>query len=177
IGSSIDAARSVFNDVLKLDRSRIEGKVHLVKSRLTVLSATDAYVGGTVELRLADIRVLLDMTGLTVNGDVRLQRLSFGRQVPGIPSCDYVQNNPLELQSDDQAMLDRVTQETVKTRPSMSQDLKDVCTEALAGQRRGASNEVLLRDMKIKGTLCLIDVTGEILGPRTAEGDASRQLK
>ena len=95
IGSSIDAARSVFTDDFRMDRARIEGKVNLVKSRLTVVNAWDTVIGGSLELRLADIRLRVDMTGATVNGDVRMQRIAFGRKKAGqVPSCDWDTTTP-----------------------------------------------------------------------------------
>ena len=50
------------------------------------------------------------------------------------------------------------------TRPSLEgrPAIGNICVELLKEARLGANNEVLLRDMKIKGNLCLIDLTGEI---------------
>ena len=90
IGSSLDAPGSLFNDELRIDRARIDGKINLAKSRLTLFNAWSAMIGGYVEMRLADIRLQMDMTGATVNGDVRLPRITFGRRVPGSrPRCDW----------------------------------------------------------------------------------------
>ena len=56
--------------------------------------------------------------------------------------------------------------EIVLSRPSPERRSAsdNICVELLKEARLGAKNEVLLRDMKIKGTLCLIDLTGEISG-------------
>ena len=174
IGSSIDAARSVFTDDFRMDRARVEGKVNLVKSRLTVLNAWDASIGGSLELRLADVRLRVDMTGATVNGDVRLQRIGFGRnRADQVPSCDWdpaagVDHllNDLSTTYSGEA-LQRALTETVLSRPSLDgrPSVANVCVELLKEARVGANNEVLLRDMKIKGNLCLIDLSGEITGP------------
>jgi hypothetical protein len=170
IGSSIDAARSVFTDDFRMDRARIEGKVNLVKSRLTMLNAWDTSIGGSLELRLADIRVRVDMTGASVAGDVRLQRVAFGRKKPGqVPSCDWDTATPgdhllSELNvtfKDEPDTLRRIIDETVLSRSSSASDY-NICEELLKDARIGAKNEMLLRDMRIKGNLCLIDLTGEI---------------
>ncbi len=173
IGSSIDAARSVFTDDFRMDRARIEGKVNLVKSRLTVVNAWDTVIGGSLELRLSDIRLRVDMTGATVNGDVRMQRIAFGRKrADQVPSCDWDTTTPADhLLSElnttyaaDKQALQRIAAETVLTRPSLEgrPAIGNICVELLKDARFGANNEVLLRDMKIKGNLCLIDLTGEI---------------
>jgi hypothetical protein len=173
IGSSIDAARSVFTDDFRMDRARIEGKVNLVKSRLTVMNAWDAAIGGSLELRLADIRLRVDMTGATVNGDVRMQRIAFGRKRAGqVPSCDWdptaggdhlLSDLNAKYASEKEAWQRTIT-EIVLSRPSPEgrPDIGNICVELLKEARFGANNEVLLRDMKIKGNLCLIDLTGEI---------------
>jgi hypothetical protein len=175
IGSSIDAARSVFTDDFRMDRARIEGKVNLVKSRLTVINAWDTVIGGSLELRLSDIRLRADMTGATVNGDVRLQRIAFGsKRIGEVPSCDWDTTTPgdhllSELKVEyakDSAALQRIADETVLKRPSPEgrPAIGNICVELLKEARAGANNEVLLRDMKIKGNLCLIDLSGEIGG-------------
>ena len=173
IGSSIDAARSVFTDDFRMDRARVEGKVNLVKSRLTVLNAWDTSIGGSLELRLADVRLRVDMTGATVNGDVRMQRTAFGRnRADQVPSCDWDPAaggdhllNDLSVNYAGEAW-QRALTETVLSRPSLDgrAAVGNVCVELLKDARFGANNEVLLRDMKIKGNLCLIDLTGEITG-------------
>jgi hypothetical protein len=173
IGSSIDAASSVFNDEFRLDRARIDGKVTLVKSRLTVINAWDTHIGGSLDLRLADVRVRMDMTGSSVNGDVRMPRLIFGRHLGGgTPSCDWdtsvrtdhILRELLEHFRDDADRPRRILSEAVLTRPAVARRSgeEDVCIDALRAHRAAAGHEVLLRDMKISGTLCLIDVTGEI---------------
>ena len=179
IGSSIDAARSVFTDDFRIDRARIDGKVNLVKSRLTVLNAWDTSIGGSLELRLADVRLRVDMTGATVNGDVRMQRISFGRKrTEQTPSCDWDPDAGLDhlinhivadvkkRHPEDNEALHRTMNEIVLSRPSPERRSAsdNICVELLREARLGAKNEVLLRDMKIKGTLCLIDLTGEISG-------------
>jgi hypothetical protein len=174
IGSSIDAARSVFTDDFRMDRAHIEGKVNLVKSRLTVINAWDTVIGGSLELRLSDIRLRADLTGATVNGDVRMQRIAFGRKTDQMPSCDWDTSTPgdhllsdLQIQyASDSAALQRIAEETVLKRPASEgrPAIGNICVELLKEAREGASNEVLLRDMKIKGNLCLIDLSGEILG-------------
>ena len=57
IGSSLDAPSSVFNDELRIDRARIDGKINLAKARLTVFNAWSAVIGGYVEMRLAALHV------------------------------------------------------------------------------------------------------------------------
>ena len=90
IGASLEGSKSVFTDMFRFDRAHISGKVYLVKSRLTSLNAWDATIGGSMELRRADIRLRMDLTGTTVQGDLRLQEMSFGRQAPGqSPSCEW----------------------------------------------------------------------------------------
>jgi len=186
IGSSLEASRSVFNDILRFDRARIEGKVFLVKSRLTALNAWDAYIGGSIELRLADIRLRMDLTGSTVNGDVRLQEVTFGRRVTGqIPSCDWDPAPEIDhvlheayrpaLQQDP-TIADRLLNETVRTRPTAAgKQTESVCDEALKDEKRTARHEVLLRDMKINGTLCVMDTTGAI--PLLASSVPARSLE
>jgi hypothetical protein len=172
IGASIDAARSIFNGDVRLDRAQVAGKVNLVKSRLSLLSAWDASFGGSVELRLADVRGRIDMTGATVNGDVRLQRVTFGRDQPGVePACDwdpklhddhFLSDARIALK-DSPGAFERLLAEVV--RPHLtSLEQGDVC----ARHGDAAASEVLLRDMRIKGTLCLIDVTGDIAPPAPA---------
>jgi hypothetical protein len=176
IGSSIDAARSVFTDDFRMDRAYIQGKVNLVKSRLTVLNAWDTVIGGSLELRLADVRLRVDMTGATVNGDVRLQRVAFGRRRLGeVPSCDWDTSAPGDYLlsefntkfGNDPPALKRLVDETVLKRPALDGRVgrsANVCDDLLKEARLGAKNEVLLRDMKIKGNLCLIDLTGMVQG-------------
>ena len=183
IGSSIDAARSVFTDDFRIDRARIDGKVNLVKSRLTVLNAWDTSIGGSLELRLADLRLRVDMTGATVNGDVRMQRISFGRKrTEQTPSCDWDPDAGLDhlinhivadvkkRHPEDNEALHRTMNEIVLSRPSPERRSAsdNICVELLREARLGAKNEVLLRDMKIKGTLCLIDLTAGPAGRRCA---------
>jgi hypothetical protein len=187
IGSSVDAAGSVFNDVVRLDRAHIEGRVDLIRSRLTTLNAWDAYIGGSLELRLADVRVGIDMTGTTVAGDLRLQRLYFGRHLgPGAPSCDwdtslktdYILQALLTNAGADKEQLERIKSETVLTRPLMTPGRldPDICVDALKISKLAAGHELLLRDTKIKGTLCLIDVTGEIAPPPGSTSRGSRYI-
>lgn len=173
IGSSFDAEGSVFNDELRIDRARIEGKINLSKTRLTVFNAWSAQIEGYVEMRLADIRLQMDMTGATVGGDVRLPRVTFGRRIPdGTPKCDW--DPATEIQSifhdlvesfrDEPENQARVLQEINGSRGSGKNGRMedDVCVTREAAKKRYRSSELLLRDMKVGGLLCLIDVTGEI---------------
>ena len=172
IGSSLDAPGSLFNDELRIDRARIDGKINLAKSRLTLFNAWSAMIGGYVEMRLADIRLQMDMTGATVNGDVRLPRITFGRRVPGsTPRCDwdpqagveYVVSDAYGYFAGDAAAQAAVWNEIVASRAGkLSRQEDDVCVASAETKKRFRNNEILLRDMKIGGTLCLIDVTGEI---------------
>ena len=130
-------------------------------------------------MRLADVRLRVDMTGATVNGDVRMQRISFGRKrTEQTPSCDWDPDAGLDhlinhivadvkkRHPEDNEAFHRSMNEIVLSRPSPERRSAsdNICVELLREARLGAKNEVLLRDMKIKGTLCLIDLTGEISG-------------
>jgi hypothetical protein len=186
IGSSIDAAGSIFSDDVRLDRAHIEGKVDLVRSRLTTLNAWDAHIGGSLELRLADVRVGIDMTGTTVDGDLRLQRIYFGRYLgTGVPSCDWdtslktdhILQVLLTNAGDDKKQLERIEREAILTRPLMTSSRDpDICIDALKRSKLAAGHELLLRDTKIKGTLCLIDITGEIASPPGSTSAGSRSI-
>jgi hypothetical protein len=182
IGASIEATRSIFNDELRMDRAHIEGKVYLIKSRLTYLTAWDAVIGGSLELRMADVRLGIDMTGSTVNGDVRLQRVTFGQlNGPSEQSCAFDQQAMTkEAPSDDllNDIFDRyrsnesfrqlAINEAVQQRPLLN---KPLCKNETIVKDADAHKDVLLRDMKIKGTLCLFDVTGEI-APSGKQGES-----
>jgi len=178
IGASLEASRSVFNDILRFDRAHIEGKVFLVKSRLTALNAWDAKIGGSIELRRADIRLRTDLTGSTVNGDLRLQQVTFGRRVGQVPSCDWDPESEIDhilhetymrARQEDPQLREMVLDEIVRTRPTVAgTPAESICDEANKDEKRTAKHEVLLRDMKINGTLCVMDITGAI--PVLADG-------
>jgi hypothetical protein len=196
IGASIDAERSVFNSGIRLDRAHIDAKVNLKKSRLTELTAWDAFIGGSLNLRLADVRLRIDLSGSVVEGDTRLQNLTFGQRTGPDPlKCDWDPAlegnhvlNELSVVLKDRPpphTFDRAWQEIVATRPGpITNPAKNPCeppeqtepvpTEAQAKPDWYLRHEVLLRDMRIKGTLCLIDLTGEI-GPKG--GAAGSNLK
>lgn len=173
IGASLDAEGSVFNDELRIDRARIEGKINLSKARLTVFNAWSAQIEGYVEMRLADIRLQMDMTGATVGGDVRLPRVTFGRRVPDAhPICDWEQDTNTEsiaqdlyvsLSSNPEAQRRAMAEISGSRGTGDSGRLEDdVCVERQNAKKRYRTSELLLRDMKIGGLLCVIDVTGEI---------------
>jgi len=198
IGASIDAERSVFNSAIRLDRAHVDAKVNLKKSRLTELTAWDAFVGGSLNLRLADVRLRIDLSGSVVEGDTRLQNLTFGQRTsPDSLKCDWDPTlegnhvlNELKVVLKDEPpphTFDRVWQEIVATRPGLITNTgKNPCepleqseSVPIGTQAKPdwyLRHEVLLRDMRIKGTLCLIDLTGEI-GPKgNAKGSNLRTI-
>jgi hypothetical protein len=171
IGASIDAADSIFNGLFRLDRAHVEGKLEFERAKLTDWSAVDATIGGFARFFLADVRGRLDLTGARINGDLRMQKLRFGRWRggPGV-ACDWnLDRDPKSFFSplaDDIAstpgLATKLVKSVVESRPSGS-SLPDVspayvCARAI----RPEMHEVLLREIKVGGTLCLIDATGEI---------------
>lgn len=176
IGSSVEGTGSVFTNDFQFDRANIDGKLILTKSRLTLLKGWDSRIGGSLEMRLADIRRKIDLTGARVDGDVRMQDVSFGRQAAdGDASCDwdpavpgsYVINELRESQSAQDFA--ESLQEVVGGRPSYAgKSERNPCTSAPGAKTSLVRNEALLRNMKIQGTLCIVDVTGEISGGRDA---------
>jgi hypothetical protein len=173
IGASLDAADSSFNGLFRLDRAQVSGKVDLERSRLTNWSAVDATINGFVRLHMVDVRARLDMTGAKIGGDVRMQKMRFGRwPADGPHKCDWnLEADPkisfgpeapgLKGQPELYASLKREVMENRLTgRSLVDVDGAYVCVDRVRPER----HEVLLREMKIGGTLCLIDATGRIEG-------------
>ena len=186
IGASLEASKSVFTDMFRFDRAHISGKVYLVKSRLTSLNAWDATIGGSMELRRADIRLRMDLTGSTIQGDMRLQEMSFGRQAEGrAPSCewdpdpgvDHILHEVYRLAQDkSQPAAEKVLDELMRDRPTRAgKKGETLCDESLTktstkvADKRTRRHELLLRDMTINGTLCVMDTSG-LIAPGTASG-------
>lgn len=170
-GGSIDAPSSVFNAPFRLDRVKVEGKVSFIRARLTELTAFDTTIGSKLELRFANVRGRIDLTGSTIGGDLRMQRLKFGREVEGHPvlTCDWVLDDTKRFFlhpefadfSGQPGLYDGIVKEAVSSRPSEGRP-EYPCLKAAAELSRNAQHEVLLRDLKIGGALCLIDISGEI---------------
>ncbi len=170
IGASIDAPDSIFNGLMKLDRARIEGKIDFERAKLTDLSAFDMSVAGFVRFYLADIRARINLTGAKINGDLRIQRLKFGQaNVLLRPRCDW------DLRGDtksffggrspdfegDPALWQKMAAEILRERSKGA--LIDAGASYLCARQRIPSlHEVVLREMRIGGTLCLIDIEGKI---------------
>src|SRR5262249_10238107 len=68
--------------------------------------------------------------------------------------------------------------EAVLTRPLMTASRldPDICVDILKVSKLAADHELLLRDTKIKGTLCLIDITGEIAPPPGSTSPVPRSI-
>ena len=175
IGASFEGSSSVFNDDLRMHRADIDGKVILTKARITTLSGWNALLGSSLEMRLADVRFGVDLTGSHVKGDVRMQDVTFARQEgPAKARCDWdpelpSQNVLHELKSSvPPEDFDGVFREVVAERPSRAGTVQaNICdvahpTDASKMSVLSDRNSVLLRDMRIDGALCLVDVTGEI---------------
>ena len=189
---SIDGPSAIFNAPIHLDRVKVEGKVSLIRARLTELTTFDTTIGSKLEMRFAHVRGRIDLTGTTINGDLRLQRLQFGRALTNNPrlSCDwdlYDASNRFFLSPSQPDFVGRpetyaaIIDEVVNSRPSNGLPdypclkLKDQTTGATLAQQN-IQHEVLLRDMKIGGALCLLDLTGEIAGSSSGPGTQSANL-
>jgi hypothetical protein len=192
VASSIGADHSVFNDTFSLDRARVGGDLNFEHGRLTVLQAHGANIGGSLRMLHADVRVRMDLTGSKVDGDVYLQRLQFGRQriADGAPRCDWadlciaggagcydILRPPGPDVGDESDVAKKIRQETDRHAPVVLYGEEprppDVCINSSAlSNPFEPTNEVLLRDMSIKGTLCLLGVSGHILD---AENKPSNQ--
>lgn len=171
IGASIDAADSIFNGLFRLDRAQVSGKLEFERSKLTDWSAVDASIGGFARFYLAEVRSRLDLTGIRINGDLRLQKMRFGRwRGSGAQVCDWnLERDPKSFFSPaspdlkaDPELGARLIAGTIDQRPAGA-SLPDVspayvCTRGIKPEL----HEVLLREMKVGGTLCMIDATGEI---------------
>ncbi len=170
IGASLEATGSVFNDELRIHRAFVQGKVILQKARLTALSGWNTRMGSSLEMRLADIRLGVDLTGSSIDGDVRMQDVTFGRHASGTSvRCDWdpasASNHVLnELKSSlNENDFEAAIKETVTERPSKADGVQpNSCEAAEKNASLADKTNALLRDMKIKGALCLVDVTGEI---------------
>lgn len=192
--ASVDGPGSVFNAPFRLDRVRVEGKVSLIRARLTELTAFDTEIGSKLELRHADVRGRIDLTGAKVSGDVRMQRLKFGRVVsdkPGI-SCDWDLTDhknyfflapTREEFAGHRDLYEKILQEAIYSRPGvynpdypcLRQDAEAAPgstpqNAATSAYKPTIEHEVLIRDMKIGGALCLIDITGKVDAPDTGTG-------
>jgi hypothetical protein len=188
---SIDGPGAVFNAPIRLDRVKVEGKVSFIRARITELTAFDTTIGSKLEMRYAHVRGRIDLTGSTINGDVRFQRLQFGESLADNANlvCDWDLHDPAnrffltptlpEFSGQDQTY-SAILNEVVFSRPDDSvpdypclkpkEPLKS--PDVLS---RKMQHEMLLRDMKIGGALCLIDLTGEI-PDRTGRIGANQNL-
>lgn len=171
VGASIDAADSIFNGLFRLDRARVDGKIDFERSRLTDWSAVDATIGGFARFYLADIRARLNLTGVKINGDLRLQRLKFGRwRIIDRRRCDWnLASDPQSFFAPQQPFFkDRpevwkaMVEESVKNRLRGSALVDSGPSYVCTRKRTPELHELLLREMRIGGTLCLIDITGLI---------------
>jgi hypothetical protein len=170
VGASIDAADSIYNGLFRLDRAQVAGKLEFERSKITDWSAVDASVGGVVRFYLADVRSRLDLTGIRIAGDLRMQKMRFGRWRGGDGHlCDWnLEADPKSFFSPanpdlaaDPAGAKRMLQEIAASRPFGN--LPDVSPSYVCARGlKSELHEVLLREMKVGGTLCLIDATGEI---------------
>ena len=184
IDSSFEATGALFNGELRMNRAHVEGKVILTKARLTSLIGWSAHIGSALEMRRADVRVGIDLTGSTVEGDVRLPEVSFGRRaVANSNYCDWdagietdhILSTLKQLVPPDKFA--EVWKEVVEQRDFLDgKPAANACTNAEPGSQTEVVDNALLRDMKIKGTLCLVSVTGDIKGPDAA-GGAHRSIK
>ena len=175
VGASFEASSSLFNDEIRIHRATIDGKVILTKARLTTLTGWNAELGSSVEMRLADVRYGIDLSGSHVKGDVRMQDVTFARQTgpasahcdwdPDLPSQNVLHELKTAVPAGDFAT---VYEEVVLSRPTRADGIQpNVCAQAQPADAKKPSvlsdrNSVLLRDMRIDGALCLVDVTGEI---------------
>ncbi|MFN0217577.1 MAG: hypothetical protein ACKVP4_02055 [Hyphomicrobium sp.] len=170
IGSSFEATGALFNGDLRMHRAYVAGKVILTKALLTTLNAWNSHFGSSLEMRLADIRKGLDLTGSTVDGDVRLPEVSFGRRIAADPlHCDW---NPAARTEHILNLLktllppdrfEAAWRETVELRDVKNGvPMPNACISDEPSAQPAVKENALLRDMTIKGTLCLVDVTGEI---------------
>ena len=175
--------------------ARIDGKVNLVNSRLTEISGWDMAVGGSFWLRHADIRGRIDLTGANIQGDLRMQKVRFGRaRDDGASACDWdlADTRGLTMQplfvaaAGRQGPRDTAPADFIERRPT-PRDARggDLCVrlpnETAATQaRRDKKHEVRLRDMTINGTLCMIDLTGAYAPspqvPKEAQGPVRPQI-
>lgn len=185
IGSSLEATGSLFNGEFRMMRSAVDGKVILTKARLTSVIAWNAHIGSSLELRLADIRIGADFTGASVDGDVRLSEVTFGRRfMASPPHCDW---DP-DIQSDHilsmlktllpadsyPGKFDLAWKEvTAEREVTNGVPAKNVCDGYGQITQTSVIDNLLLRDMKIKGTMCAVDVSGEIGNVKSAPGTVS----
>ena len=194
-GGSIDGPGSIFNAPIRLDRVRVEGKVSLIRSRLTELTAFDTTIGSKLEMRFAHVRGRIDLTGTTINGDLRLQRLEFGRRRSdgGSVTCDWNLEDPTRQNAKDKFFLspdrpefegqneiyEAIIKNAVLERPvGVSGDQPCFNPPDTDAERfRSIQHEVLLRDMKIGGALCAIDLTGEITSSKDGSSATEDNLK
>ena len=173
IGASFEGTGSVYNGELRFDRARIDGKLVLIKARLTMLRGSLSQIGGSLDMRVADVRVGIDLSGAAITGDVRMPEMTFGRRPnPGSAFCDWNPDaetdnllNRLSRKLPTRELADAAVLEAAGGRPSVGGNpTPNVCESAdKAGALEGL-NTALLRNMKIDGTLCLVDVSGEIAG-------------
>lgn len=174
IGSSVEATGALFNGELRFNRAKIDGKVILTQARLTTVMAWNAHVGSALEMRLADVRVGVDLSGATVDGDVHLADVTFGRR-PSPDACDW--DPKLQISTDPKARpadllsnlatslsdsdFDAAWRETVQNRSEVKVS-DGLCSPPDTEVQPSIRGNVLLRDMSIKGALCLMNITGDI---------------
>ena len=190
IGASVEATGALFNGELRLNRAHIAGKVILTKARLTTLMGWNANIGSSLELRLADVRVGIDLTGSTVDGDVRMPDVTFGRLISHNPRrCDWNPDTNLNQIAAVQdpvdpghilgnlkvllppAQFEAAWGEIVTGRDEkIGNETPNVCEAKSPSLQPDVLHNALLRDMRIKGLLCIMDVTGEIEGPAPPNG-------
>ncbi len=180
IGASLEGTGSVFNSDLRFDRARIEGKLVLIKARLTMVRGALSHIGGSLDMRVADIRLGLDLSGATIAGDVRMPEVTFGRHPTAASAyCDWnpdadtdnllnrISKSTASSSTESRQVIAEALREVVETRPTIGGNKAYNSCEAASDV--GALAELsaaLLRNMRIDGTLCLVDMTGEIAGAK-----------
>jgi hypothetical protein len=156
--------------------------VNLNRARLTEFTAWDTSIGSKLEFRYAHVRGRVDLTGTAIQGDLRMQRMEFGRALDthATLTCDwdltekdpratnrFFLNPDHDRLAGNRTLHGELVHEAISTRPfEVGADkpcLKPAgAADGRSGLARDTHHEVLLRDMKIGGALCLIDLTGEI---------------
>ena len=173
IGASFEGTGSVYNGELRFDRTHIAGKLVLIKARLTMLRGALSQIGGSLDMRVADVRVGIDLSGAVIAGDLRMPEMTFGRRPkPGSAFCDWNPDaetdnllNRLSKRLPNRELADAAIGEVAGGRPFIGgKATPNVCESAETAGALDGLNTALLRNMKVDGTLCLVDVSGEIAG-------------